>query len=207
VSSRPQSSNRPQSSKLVNRVYNAAYKVGFSPWDCGPLMPELVDLIEGEHALPPGRAIDLGCGAGTKSVYLAQHGWQVTGVDIAPEALKRARKKAAESGVAVEFVQCDLLDIPAGAIGGRFDFLLDFGCSHSLRDDAKARYAQNIAALAAPGATLYLYAFTKGPLSVRREEIDTGFAPFWDLVSAVPGSVRGTPDAGPTWYRMTRRAS
>lgn len=199
-------STPPQSSKLVSKAYNLAYKVGFSPWDLGPPMPELVELIEGEHALTPGRALDLGCGAGSKSVYLAQHGWQVTGVDVAAEALKRARKKAAEHDVDIEFVQCDLVDIPPGALNGPFDFLLDFGCSHSLRDEAKGRYAEGIAQLAAPGATLYLYAFTKGPLSVRPEEIDVAFGPHWELVSSTPGSVRGTPDAGPMWYRMTRRS-
>lgn len=197
-------SKAPQSSRLVSTVYNAAYKVGFSPWDLGPPMPELVDLIEGPHALTPGRALDLGCGAGSKSVYLAERGWRVTGADIAPEAIRRARRKAVEAGVDVEFVECDLLDIRPGVLRGPYDFLLDFGCSHSLRDEAKARYAEGIAAVAAPGATLYLYAFTKGPLSVRPEEIDTAFAPHWELVSAVPGSVRRTPDAGPMWYRMTR---
>ncbi|UVS78677.1 bifunctional 2-polyprenyl-6-hydroxyphenol methylase/3-demethylubiquinol 3-O-methyltransferase UbiG [Actinokineospora sp. UTMC 2448] len=195
----------PQSSKLVSKSYNLAYKVGYTPWDAEPVMPELVELIEGPDRLTPGRAIDLGCGTGTKSLYLAQHGWTVTGVDIAAEAVKKARRKAAEQGADVDFVQCDLLDIPAGALPGGYDFLLDFGCAHSLRDEAKARYAAAVAGLAAPGATLVLYAFTKGPLSVRQWEIDTAFSPHWDLVSATPGSVRRTPDAGPTWYRLVRR--
>ncbi|GAB1640125.1 class I SAM-dependent methyltransferase [Krasilnikovia sp. MM14-A1259] len=199
-------SKQAQSSKLVNKVYNAAYRVGFSPWDLGPPMPELVDLIEGDDALTPGRALDLGCGAGTKSVYLAQHGWRVTGVDIAPEAIKQARQKATDGAVQVEFVVADLLTDLDGVVTGPYDFLLDFGCAHSFRDEAKAVYARNIATLAAPGATLYLYAFTKGPLSVRPAEIDSDFGPHWELVSAVPGSKRGIPDAGPTWYRMTRRA-
>ncbi|GAA4420594.1 class I SAM-dependent methyltransferase [Actinokineospora soli] len=201
-------SKPPQSSRLVSKVYNAAYKIGFSPWDLGPPMPELVDIVEGENRLTPGRAVDLGCGAGSKSVYLAQHGWDVTGVDIAPEAIKRARKKAEEAGLDIEFVVADLVDPAPGALTGPFDFLLDFGCAHSLRDEAKARYAEHVAAIAAPGATLFLFAFTKGPLSVRREEVDSGFAPYWDLVSATPGVIRRTDkwDAGPTWYRMTRRA-
>ncbi len=196
-----------RSSKLVSTVYNLSYKVGFSPWDLGPPMPELVELIEGPDRLTPGRALDLGCGTGGKSIYLAKHGWRVTGADIAPEALRRARKRAEGEGAEVEFVECDLVDIPAGALGGPYDFLLDFGCSHSLRDEAKARYAEGVADVAVPGATLYLYAFTKGPLSVRPEEVDTAFGPHWELVSAVPGSVRRTPDAGPMWYRMTRRAA
>jgi SAM-dependent methyltransferase len=194
---------RQLSSKLVSKAYNFAYKIRFSPWDSGPPMPELVDLIEGGNALPPGRAIDLGCGAGTKSVYLAQYGWKVTGVDIAPEALKLARQKAEDNDVDVEFVECDLLDMPPGAVRGPFDFLLDFGCAHNLRNKAKPHYAKAIAELAGPGATLYLFAFTLGPQSVTREEIDTAFAPHWDLVSATPGSIRRTPDAGPMWYRMT----
>lgn len=203
-------STQPKSSKLVSTVYNVAYKVGFSPWDLGPPMPELVELIEGSEALTPGRALDLGCGAGSKSIYLARHGWQVTGVDNAREALSQAEKKAAGNGVDVRFVHCDLVELNPGdaedtIAGGPFDFLLDFGCAHSLRDTAKARYAENAAAVAAPGATFVLYAFTKGPLSVRRSEIDTAFAPFWELVSETPGSVRGKPDAGPMWYRMTRK--
>ena len=201
-------SKQPQSSKLVSKAYNIAYKIGYSPWDLGPPMPELVDIVEGENRLTPGRAVDLGCGAGSKSVYLAQHGWQVTGVDIAPEAIKRARKKAAENGLDIEFVVADLVDLRPEDVSGPYDFLLDFGCAHSLRDEAKARYAEGIARIAAPGATLYLFAFTKGPLSVRPEEVDTAFAPHWDLVSAEPGVIRRTDkwDAGPTWYRMTRRA-
>ncbi|HEY0638786.1 MAG TPA: class I SAM-dependent methyltransferase [Pseudonocardiaceae bacterium] len=200
-------SSRPQASKWVSKVYNAAYKVGFTPWDLGPPMPELVDLIEGDRALRPGRAVDLGCGAGTKSIYLARRGWQVTGVDVSPDALARARTRALEAGLDIRFVECDLLDDPARDLGGPFDFLLDFGCAHSLRDDAKARYAAGVAEVAAPGATLYLFAFTKGPLSVTRAEIDAGFAPHWELVSAEPGSERGRGwDAGPTWYRMTRRS-
>lgn len=194
------------SSKLASTVYNLAYKVGYTPWDLGP-PAELVELIEGERALPPGRAIDLGCGAGGKSLYLAARGWQVTGVDKSPDAVRQAKRKAAEHGLDVDFVECDLVEpLPDGALGGRYDFLLDFGCAHSLPSDAKAGYAANTAGLAAPGATLYLYAFTKSPWRVTREDVDTCFAPHWELVSAVPGSVRRKPDAGPMWYRMTKRS-
>jgi cyclopropane fatty-acyl-phospholipid synthase-like methyltransferase len=197
-------SEHPRSSKVVAKLYNAAYKVGFSPWDVGPPKPELVALIEGESALTPGRAVDLGCGAGTKSVYLAEHGWRVTGVDISPEAIRQAEEKAKERGLDIDFIRCDLADIPDSTIGERFDLLLDIGCCHSLRTEVKGRYAANVATLAAPGATLFMFAFTKGPLSVTRNEIDTFFAPHWTLVSAVPGSERRTPDAGPMWYSLRR---
>jgi trans-aconitate methyltransferase len=42
-------------------------------------------------ALAPGRALDLGCGAGRSSIWLAERGWQVTGVDFSDAALELAR--------------------------------------------------------------------------------------------------------------------
>ncbi len=59
-----------------------AYRRGFTPWDTGISPPELVAVVEGDQALPPGKALDLGCGTGTNSIYLAQHGWDVSGVDL-----------------------------------------------------------------------------------------------------------------------------
>ncbi len=60
--------------------------------------------------LPPGSALDAGCGAGAEAIWLAGRGWQVTAVDIASEALARAAARAAESGGAerVRGVQADL---------------------------------------------------------------------------------------------------
>ncbi|MEU9187776.1 methyltransferase domain-containing protein [Streptomyces sp. NPDC048484] len=49
---------------------------------------------------PPGHALDLGCGEGGDTIWLATHGWQVTAVDIAPTALQRVAQHAAHEGVA-----------------------------------------------------------------------------------------------------------
>jgi SAM-dependent methyltransferase len=58
--------------------------------------------------LPPGRALDLACGAGRNAVWLAERGWTVTGADFSDVALANARALAAERGVDVEWVQADL---------------------------------------------------------------------------------------------------
>lgn len=71
--------------------------------------------------LAPGTAVDVACGEGRNAVWLAENGWDVTGVDFSSVALERARAMAAERGVEVEWVQADVLDWQAA---GSFDLIL-----------------------------------------------------------------------------------
>jgi 2-polyprenyl-3-methyl-5-hydroxy-6-metoxy-1,4-benzoquinol methylase len=57
-------------------------------------------LVEHASGLPPGVALDVGCGEGADVVWLAERGWRVTGADVSPVALERARRHAGEAGVA-----------------------------------------------------------------------------------------------------------
>ena len=77
--------------------------------------PVLVDVAE---PLPPGAALDLGCGEGGDAVWLARLGWRVTAVDVSATALDRALTHAAEAGVRdrIDFQQHDLTHtFPSGA--------------------------------------------------------------------------------------------
>ncbi len=64
-------------------------------------------LIAETEALPPGRALDVACGAGRNAVWLARRGWRVTGVDFSDVALRTARELAASAGVEVEWIEAD----------------------------------------------------------------------------------------------------
>ena len=69
----------------------------------------LADSFELVSSLVPGRrALDLACGEGRNSIYLAQNGFEVTAVDISGLGLERGRKRALELGVSVDFIQADL---------------------------------------------------------------------------------------------------
>ncbi|RLD01715.1 MAG: class I SAM-dependent methyltransferase, partial [Chloroflexi bacterium] len=96
-------------------------------WDSGISPPELLNFIA-TH--PAGRAIDLGCGTGTNAITLAQHGWQVSGVDIALIALYRARRKAKSSQVNLDLHLGDVAKLRG--IEGKFNLALDIGCFHNL---------------------------------------------------------------------------
>lgn len=69
-------------------------------------------LIAEVASLPPGRALDAGCGEGGDALWLAGHGWQVDAVDISTVALGRAAEAAEHLGLAgrIRFQQADLTD-------------------------------------------------------------------------------------------------
>lgn len=197
--------------------YRLLYFFGLTPWDHGIIEPALVELVEGPNALPPGRALDLGCGTGTQAIYLAQKGWQVTGVDYVKQALVRARQKAAAAHVAPTWLEGDVTRLPevlAGDAGGSYNLLLDFGCFHGLKSAQCAAYAAGINTVAAPGATFLLFSFTPGhrgpaPRGVSAEEILQHFGASWELRWTRPAQGQRLPpflkNADPALYCLHRR--
>lgn len=103
-------------------LFRLFYRVGFTPWDGHPLSKSLRDLVEGNGspALPAASALDIGCGTGDVSIYLAQHGWQVTGVDFVQRALAKARAKARARQTSVSFVQADVTHLSSAGVGTGF---------------------------------------------------------------------------------------
>lgn len=80
----------------------------------------LADVAE---TLPPGRALDLGCGEGGDAIWLAQHGWQATGIDIAPSAIAHARAAAEALGLGPDRVTFRVGDLESGTDGERYDLV------------------------------------------------------------------------------------
>ncbi len=171
-----------------HRLFRFFYRVGFTPWDGHPLPTGLRNLIEGQAALPPGAALDLGCGTGDNSIYLAQHGWTVTGVDFVSKALERARAKAAAGQVAVDFREADVTRLRSVGVDGSFGLLVDSGCLHGMSDDDRHAYVREVTAVAAPDARLLVIAFAPGAMfgvpGIDQAEMQRRFDADWNLVSA-----------------------
>jgi ubiquinone/menaquinone biosynthesis C-methylase UbiE len=129
------------------------------PWDSGLTPPELHDFI---HTHPPGRAIDLGCGTGTNVLTLAQSGWQVTGVDFVPKAIRLAQRKLKNANLRADLRVGDVTRLTG--ITGPFDLVLDIGCFHGV--DNKAAYLSELTRLLAPGGHWLLYGFFRTSASL-----------------------------------------
>lgn len=154
----------------MSLAYKLLYGVGFTPWEqmakSLPIAEQISALFDREEAgrQPPyGQVLDLGCGSGIWAVMLAARGWQVTGVDFVPKALRRARERAQETGVEVRLIQGDVTALGTAGIGTGFQLLVDFGCFHDeLSDAQREEEGREASAAAAPGATLLLMAWAPG---------------------------------------------
>ncbi len=192
--------------------YRLLYRLGITPWDRDDVAPELVALVAGPAALAPGRALDLGCGTGTEAVYLAQHGWEVTGIDAVQRPLAAARWRAQGAGVSVEWLRADVVKLATLDLKPGFELIHDRGCFHELSAASRQSYADGVTDLAAPGARLMLMTFAPGhrlaaPAGADEEEVRARF-PRWGLEVAMPDS--GPDPSGPmrnvprTWYCLMR---
>jgi cyclopropane fatty-acyl-phospholipid synthase-like methyltransferase len=132
----------------------------------------------------PGRALDIGCGAGTDSVFLASQGWDVTSLDFMPKALQYTQQRAREAGVSVTAVEADIAEWQPT---GTYNLVLDHGLLHNMDPERYPAYrATVLRALANNGDFVLLHWNPRypgqangkmGPTRVDREAIKTFFAP------------------------------
>ena len=206
----------------MSLAYRILYGVGFTPWEQLATLPALTEHVsalferEEEARRPPyGPALDLGCGSGFWAVKLAERGWQVTGVDFVPKALRRAGARARDAGVELRLLEGDVTKLDATAVGSGFSLLLDFGVFHDeLTDSQRAAMGREVSAVAASGATLLMMAWARGrrgplPRGASRRDIEDAY-PDWTLTDEQPFDISDTAffrrikNAQPRFYRLRR---
>ena len=167
------------------RDWDETYRKGQTPWDSGRPCSELVRLLE-EEVISPCKALDLGCGTGTNSIYLAQMGFDVTGVDISQVAIETAREKADAADVSILFM---LVKLPNRFLPGKiFDFVFDRGCFHALKIDERPRYAEMLKEVTVEGSLFLLLTGNAkepknpGPPTMTEDEIRETFSQFFDFL-------------------------
>ena len=121
-------------------MYQLWYRFSEPPWTSGPRQ-DLVRLVE-EDQVSPGRAIDLGCGSGDDSIFLAPQGFDLVGVDFVSSAIEKARWKAVDAGFDAEFVVDDVTKLEH--VDGKFNLLVDYGTMEDLSQKARAAYMEAV---------------------------------------------------------------
>jgi len=129
------------------------------------------------NKLGEGKALDLGCGVGAKSIALAKKGFKVTGIDIAPTAIRYAREKAKKAGVKARFIAADATDL--SFLGNeKFDLVLDWANLHGIPKTKRKKYVREIAKYCKKRGKFLLRCWSKHSLS----KMELGFLSSFGLV-------------------------
>lgn len=158
------------------------------PWDIGEPQPEVVRLEEAGGVL--GNVLDIGCGPGDNSVFLASRGHPVTGADGSETAIGQARERARAKGVDVEFVVTDATSL--AELDQRHDTVLDSALYHCLPEESRTDYAAALHRVTNPGARLHVFCFADegrsfpGPAPVSKENLRTHIGAHWNISSIEP---------------------
>lgn len=196
--------------------YNWLYRTGRAPWDLGP-RKELVEAVA-RGRIQPCRAIDLGCGTASNAIFLAQHGFDVTGTDYSPAAIALCQQRGAAAGVTVTWIEDDLTNLQR--VEGTFDFLVDWGVYDDLSPASRRAYLRNVLPLTHRESLFLIYVhewplrwydrllralFHIGPM--QPGEIEADFGPHFQVETIVVRHHGRGYLAGEAVYLMHRRGS
>lgn len=190
------------------------------PWNLTEPPRLLVEAVE-KGIVTPCPAVDLGCGAGNYAVWLARHGFDVTGLDISRQAIAYANDLAARKGASCRFVVADLLG-DLTEFRAAFELAYDWEVLHHIFPDDRPRYVNNVHSLLKPGGTYLSLCFSeKDPSFGGREKFRTTplgtvlyfsseeelrdlFAPVFDILDlktiTIPGR-HGSHMANAVWMK------
>lgn len=124
----------------------------------GDLKPPLTlrKLIE---TLDKDRVLDIGCGFGTTSIYIAKKGFVVTAIDISKKAIEIASGLAKKENAAINFVHCSAHNLPFPS--GSFQLVVDIGCFHHLPKELLKDYVNSVRTVLKTNGTYFLECFSR----------------------------------------------
>src|SRR5262249_50812844 len=138
----------------IDRAIFERFYDGPAPWDIGKPQRQFVAIAD--RVLSP--VLDAGCGTGEHALFFAARGHDVTGIDFVEEAIRRARRKAAERGLSVQLQVKDATNLADW--GERFASVIDCGLFHVFSDTDRRRYVQGLGRVVLPGGRLFLMCFS-----------------------------------------------
>lgn len=169
---------------MARRLFEEAY-LSLPPWDIGRPQGEIIRLAEDGEIR--GAVLDAGCGTGENALFLASLGYEVTGIDAAGAAIRKAKEKSRGRRVPAVFLEWDALEI--SGLGKRFDTVIDCGLFHVFSDEERPLYVEGLGSILSPGGILRMLCFSEmepgdwGPRRVTQREIREAFDRGWRVDS------------------------
>lgn len=189
--------------------FDSAYD-GAPRWEIGRPQDDIVRLFE--RGGFKGTVLDVGCGTGENSLFLASKGLEVHGIDRVPAAIEKAKEKAARIGSKATFEVLDALELKK--LGRKFGTILDCGLFHVLSDADRSKYVKAVAAVIEPRGMWHILCFsdqepgTDGPRRIgERELIDLLNMKGWLVEEIAEARFETTthPDGARAWLASFQR--
>lgn len=165
-------------------IYSSKKPAGH-PWVAGTASPELINLVW-EGVIAPGmKVLEVGCGVGTESVFMAIRGMDVMGVDLSASAVTLSQQLADFYGVKVNFQQGDVASL--NFADQSFDVICDQGVFHHLKDEERQPYAKLICRLLKTNGLFVLRSYSDKipgegqPRRIKSDELIDTFHPYLRL--------------------------
>jgi SAM-dependent methyltransferase len=187
--------DQPEDAERFEQIYRDERAP--TPWDIGGPQPVVRRLVA--LGAVKGEVLDPGTGPGHHAIHLAANGFPTTGIDVSATAIERARRNAANAGVAVDFVVADAKKLDG--FQNRFDTVVDTAFYNTFADDPDAQhdYLRALHRATRPGARLYL-------IEAADYNINGFFMPpamsQADFRRGLPAAGWGIDYLGPTTYQV-----
>jgi len=127
----------------------------------------------------------MGCGTGENALFFAGEGYEVCGIDSAPQAIQKAQEKASGRGLQMHFLVMNVLDL--SRLNRKFDTVTDSGFFHTLSDEDRPVIVNNLAAILSPAGRYFMLCFSElepagyGPRRITEREIRESFRDGWTI--------------------------
>ncbi len=139
-------------------VFEKVYEKPGTVWTKTEPPEQLVKLIESEK-VKPCKAIDVGCGEGFYSIYLASKGFDVVGIDLSERAIGYAKENASKRGLKIRFMKMDVSDLDK--LNEKFDFVLEWTLMHHIMPPQRQKYVEGIRSILNKGGKYLSVSFNE----------------------------------------------
>ncbi|MCE7735574.1 MAG: class I SAM-dependent methyltransferase, partial [Candidatus Heimdallarchaeota archaeon] len=150
-----------------------------------------------------GDVLDVGCGTGQNSLFLANKGYTVTGIDKSDKSVNIVKERAQQRKLNVEIVNYDIFELKN--YPKSFDTIIDSSIFHMFSDEKRIQYEKNIRSVIKEGGTYHMLVFSDketenyGPRRIKKEEIKKTFSEGWDIYRIKEARIRINIGKGWVW--------